>query len=505
MNWELKLLLVTIFILFLVSCDILRLSPFEVTDWSPGSSCHEDPGSIVVSLKLSHAPDRDSVERHFSLLEDGDRVKGIFRWDNRKMIFIPLAPLEENRDYTLNLAAEARDTEGLSMDKAFEKRFTTRPGSARPVLVSHYPTADDLIDDQRAEVRLSFSMPVSLNSLYNNVSFDPGMSGSWRLTDNGCTAIFTPAEPWTLNKRYELRVSSALTESNGMSIGKSFLSVFVIGMDHDIPCLVQAWRLTNSGEEPLLESGKPGVFIENSGWEKNDRLKLMFSKPVDSLSVKNCLNAEGGPALALKDAPLFNTEIIFQFETRPEYESRFAFRLKAGVKDNAGNESAVEYVYRIFANGANSKPPRLVGIRLPMAPGSQTDREPAMFEIDSVFKMLPITDGQENYPSTEGRSTWIEFYFETAVGASIDPLSLMELFRIETSNNVLTFSPRLVKSGSFSFPNPEPGWENFQRLEIAGILTNSINFGVVNFLIGSGLRDSYGNKNEKSFCISLLK
>jgi hypothetical protein len=81
----------------------------------------------------------------------------------------------------------------------------------------------------------------------------------------------------------------------------------------------------------------------------------------------------------------------------------------------------------------------------------------------------------------------------------------MELFRIETSNNVLTFSPRQIKTNGFSAPEPEKGWENFERIEIAGILTNSTNFGIVNFQISPGLTDSLGNKSEKQFRISLVK
>jgi hypothetical protein len=138
-----------------------------------------------------------------------------------------------------------------------------------------------------------------------------------------------------------------------------------------------------------------------------------------------------------------------------------------------------------------------------MAPASGTDLELVCFGTDSLYEIIPITDG--SYPSAEGIKTWIELYFITAEGASINPFSLMELFRIETSNNVLAFSPRQIKTEKFSVTDPHSGWEDYQRLEIAGILTNSINFGIVNFQIAAGLLDNLGNKNEKLLRISLLK
>ena len=501
-----------ILILFLLnSCDILRVSQFEVTSWSPGGGYHPEPEKIVVSLNFSNDPDKDSVERRFSLAGDNGRVKGIFRWEGRKMIFTPLAPLEKNNDYALNLSADARDTKGLSMDTAFECNFTTRQSDERPVPVSCYPSMYAEINDPRMEVRLGFSTPLSLNTLYNNVSFNPSMTGSWRLDNNGKTAIFTPAEPWTINKRYEIHFSASLSDNNGMNTRNDFTSVFTIGTDHEVPELLYAYRIAKNGDFFPLELDSSGFVSaselpkESQGWEKEDRLSLVFSELVDSLSVKNCLSVEDASSLVMETFPGYETEFVFRFETIPVYESRFTFRLKPGVKDSAGNESGKEYIYRVFANGKHSKPPTLAGIRLPMAPGSETDQELVHFGTDSLFERIPIRDGENNYPSREDIETWIELYFITAEGASIDSFSLMELFRIETSNNVLTFSPRRVKTDNFSVTSPQTGWENFERLEITGNLVNSINYGVVSFQISPGLKDSFGNKNDKTLRISLIK
>jgi hypothetical protein len=487
------------------SCDILRTSPFEVSRWSPGGGYHADPAAIELSMCFSHDPDRTSVERYFSLAEDGERLKGTFRWEGKTMRFLPLAPLEINRDYTLALSAEAHDEGGLSMDSAFEGRFTTRPGGSRPVLLSIFPENYSVVNDLRGEVRLVFSRPMSLNSLYDNISFSPPAPGSWSLSGNGETAVFTPSELWVYGRRYELRLSSSLAESTGLSIGKEILSVFVIGEDTEKPVLAHAYRITENDDAEELAAESIGAFTENHGWEKGDRLQMVFSKEVDTLSVKNCLTGEGAAALVMETPPGFDTAVIFRFETVPVYESRFTFRLKTGVKDRNGNESAAEYLYRIFANGAKSRPPELYGIRMPMAPGSALDKEFVSYTEGTLFADFPIDEGTGKYPSKTGVETWIECYFETAPGASVDPFSLMDLFRVETSNNVLVFSPRLIKAKGFSVSDSVPGWEKYTRLEIKGTLTNSTSFGVVHIQIAPGLADTAGNRSEKTFCISLVK
>jgi len=495
-------------IFFFNSCDILRTSLFEVVSWTPGGGYKSEPEKIIISLDFSHDPDKASVEKNFLLTGDGNRIKGNFSWNSKKMTFSPLAPLEINTDYTITVSADAHDTKGLSMDESFNCYFSTRPDNTRPVLLSNYPEMYSEITDSRAEIILRFSIPVPLKTLYDNVSFSPSMTGIWRLEDKGKLAVFTPAEPWMQKTRYEIRYSTSLTDNNGMNIGNDFLCVFTTKIDLEIPYLVNAMRITNKNESITLSSDRGYTSaaespVENQDWEKDDKLMLVFSKPVDSISVKNYSSVESGPNLIMETPAGYESEFIFRFESIPVYESRFTIKVKPGIKDALGNESKEEYIYRIFANGKFSKPPMLAGIRIPMSPNSGADKELIFYEKDSLFKDFPITG--ENYPSGVNTNTWIELYFSTAEGASIDLFSLMELFRIDTNNNVISFSPRQVKSTNFSFSEPHTGMEDYQRIEIIGYLTNSTNFGVVNIQVAAGLKDSLGNRNDKLQKISLLK
>ena len=504
---KIKLCILLLFLLSFISCDVLRFSRFEVISWAPGGGYRSEPEKISVSLDFSQDPDMSSVERNFSLTGNGNRIRGTFLWNGRRMTFAPLTPLEKNTDYIISLSSDACNAKGLSMDEAFNVDFTTRPDNARPVLISCYPEMFAEIDDPRTEVRFSFSAPVPLNTLYDNVSFSPSMTGSWRLENGGKLAVFTPAEPWIQNNRYEIRYSASLTNNNGMNIGNDFISIFTIGTDHEVPYLLYAAKIAKNGDIVELNPDKGYIGaaelpVENQGWEKDDRLYLVFSKPVDGLLLKNYLVAEDAPGLVMETSPNFNTEHIFTFNSVPAYESRFTFRIKPGITDRSGNESRNEYIYRIFANGKFSKPPALVGLRMPMTPNN-TDLEYFYVGTDSIFDLIPIDDNK--YPSGENIQTWIELYFNTAEGALVDTFSLMELFRIETSNNVITFSPHNVKRSGFSVSEPHQGWENYERLEITGNINNSTNNGIINFLISSGLKDNLGNKNEKQFVISVIK
>jgi len=494
-----KLFLPMLFCIFLFfSCDILRTSHFEILSWSPGEGYHNEPENIVISLLFSHEPNKASVERGFSLTGDGSRIRGYYFWEDKLLTFIPLSPLKKNTDYIINLSADAYDLNGLSMDEVFIRDFTTRQDNTRPELISFFPLMYAEIDNPRMEVKLEFSIPVLLKTLYDGISFTPSMTGFWIL-DNDCTnAIFTPSEPWFSNTRYEIRFNTSLTDINQMNIRNELITTFTTKTDQENPFLENAYRVTKEGTEVLLE-----INTENHDWEKDDKILLVFSKPVDSATVKNCINLEDGPGVLLESYPGFNTNFIFKLENIPVYESRFTIKIKSGIKDITGNESKADYSYKIFANGSFSKPPVLCGIRIPLSPNNETDKNPVFYNTDSLFQIIPISDN--DYPSGEVIKTWIEFYFLTAEGASIDLFSLMEYFRIETSNNVISFLPRFVKTDNFSMLNPQNGYENIQRIEIAGDLTNSTNFGIINILIAAGLKDNLGNQNDKTQKISLIK
>ena len=500
------LLLICLFSFY--SCDILRSSLFEVISWTPGEGFHSDPENISVTLCFSNEPHRASVEKNFSLTGNENRIRGSFLWIDNNLTFLPLTPLEKNTDYTISLSADACDTEGLSMDEAFNRDFTTRQDNCRPEIISCYPSMYEEISDTRTKVTLEFSLPVPLNVLYENISFSPSMPGLWILDDDSKLAIFTPSEPWKLNTRYEIFLSSSLTDVNGMNIRSDFKSIFTTGTDHEMPYLLSANRITKNNDIILLTpdkgfSGAAELPVENYDWEKEDKLLLIFSKPVDNLSVKNYLSAENAPNLVLETFPGYETEILFRFENIPVYEIRFTIRIKPGIKDNAGNETKDEYIFRVFFNGKFSKHPELKGIRMPMSPKNKANCNPVYFSADSLYQIILIKD--ENYPSGETVSTWIELYFVTAEEASIDIFSVMEHFRIDTSNNVINFSPRQIKTNNFTIAEPQPGLENLQRIEITGNLVNTTNYGIINFQISSGLQDNLGNRNEKSFNMPLIK
>jgi hypothetical protein len=495
------------FVSLLLSCDILRLSPFEVTRWTPGTGYHGAPGDLMVSISFSHDPDRPAVEQAFSLTEDDTVLQGSFIWEGRTLVFKPALPLEPNRDYVLTILEDARDQAGVSMDKKFEAPFSTKGEGQRPSVLSVDPPDRETITEPRREIRIGFSEPVTVTSCVTAVSFNPSTEGSWRLEAGDRLAIFVPREPWVWGTAYRLQVSPDFSGARGLTLGKEFASYFVAGDDQTPPRLEAAHALDAEGQaamELLPEEAGP-LKRENTGWESSYRLRLDFSEPVDTADLKNRLATEPALTLTMETPPGYAGRAVFSFTQKPGYLTSFLLRLNAGVRDAAGNESAEPRIFRIRADGPGSKPPRFIGFRMPMAPGAPTDVKATVFSVEEPFRGLPVQPGADRYPYEASTPTWIELYFEVVPGAEIDLLSLMNLFRVDATNTALSFSPRTMETGNFSLPDKPPGWEAYYRINVKGVLTNTTDSGVVIFQIGSGLRDSRGNRNEGTFKLPLLK
>jgi len=494
-----SVIVIAIMSLSLSSCDILRNGVFAVSGWNPGSGYH-DPSSVEVFLAFSLEPDRNSVERSFSISENGQNLSGHFSWRGNRMVFLPNSPFMVNKDYLITLRTDAQDTRGLNLERQFEAAFTTRNGGGRPMLLSTVPCNGGVIAEDRGRVELLFSAPMNRSSL-QHLSFFPSVSGVWALEQDNCLAVFTPSENWTTGRSYRLNIGEATANETETEMGSEQLLHFSAGIDLTAPELISAYALNNSNTVVMILSADNGSVTENTGWEKDYRLGLRFSKPVDSMSVTSALNCDPSLGIIPETPAGYQDFLVYRFSDAPVFGASYTITLGKTVKDQAGNTMENKILWRINANGNHSKPPILKGLRFPKNPVSIS--ELLVYKIGDLFADFPIE--VENYSFDKGINTWMELYFETASSAEIDQLSLMDKFRFSATNGALNFSPRSVAVSGFTIAAPAMLWENCYRVEIRGVMTNRPYTGMVTIEIGSGLKDSLGNKSAEVQRFLLLK
>ncbi|MDR1468863.1 MAG: Ig-like domain-containing protein [Spirochaetaceae bacterium] len=471
--------------LVLLSCDILRSSPFEVAGWSPGEGYSDPNSGTVVSVWFSHEPDRSSVERSFEFSEDGVKLSGRFAWANEKMTFTPSSPPRYGSDYTITVNTDAQNTEGVSLEKRFEGRWTTRPLEGRPAILATFPGDLSLIAPEYTKITVVFSTLVPINAFTNHVSFSPQMKGHWALDSS--EAVFTPDAAWQRGTMYKMTVAAAFENAAGKTLGNDFVIRFTADRETVPPELTSVTALDEKGI--VIERGGGDwtlreIPVENAGWETGYKLVFHFSEDVDVLSFKKAVSVVPSLSFNIETNQGFSDAVILSLVDCPVFEQRYLVNVASGVKDEAGNESAASSSYRLYVNGKKSKPPSLQ--RIAIANGGSSFG----FGIGDNFTNAHITDDD---------AAAITLWFDTAEGADINLYSLMECFSFSSTNNAASFQTTAIDYGTAPDGESRP-------VVITGILDNKeVEHGVITISVGAGLLDTYGNKQTKAQKIVLLK
>uniref|UniRef100_A0A7C3EMD9 SbsA Ig-like domain-containing protein n=1 Tax=Gracilinema caldarium TaxID=215591 RepID=A0A7C3EMD9_9SPIR len=514
-----KLLLYMLVFVALGGCDILRDSPFKVLAWSPGEGTHLDFTGPAITLEFSHEPDRYSVERSFTCTEDGLALRGTFAWEGRRLSFYPAGGIIPNRDYRISIATDAQDGTGLSLEEAFEGRFSTRPDGNRMVLLETNPADEGILGPGLAgpcmeSVTLTFSRALKVESLYQYVSFSPTMQGLWTLEAEGTLARFTPSQAWQNGRTYVCTIGKDLPDCYDRPMGQSYRLHFSVGEDREPPRLITIKTL-DAGGSPVQDlsftayegdEGPDTTIPVNEYFERTYKIALEFSEPVDPATVKNRLSFQSSLGYSLSPPYPASANLILTFTEPPIYGTVYTLSISRGVGDSQGNTSTQQVLTKFLVNGPASKPPRFIGIRLPLAPGGGPgNEEPASYSKNDAFGNLPISSGTDHYPFDVPTDTWIEFYFDVAQGANINLFSLMNSLNLSATNGALSFAPRSMKNSDFTWNDPVPGWENYERIEVRGRLTNGTNGGIVTVSLSADLADSLGNRAGQIQSLPLLK
>jgi hypothetical protein len=234
------------------------------------------------------------------------------------------------------------------------------------------------------------------------------------------------------------------------------------------------------GADYVLEA----VYAENAGWESGYKLLFRFSEEVDVSSFKKAVSVEPALPFAIETRTAVADAVILSFTERPVFGWRYVIRVDIGIKDKLGNESLHPKAYRIYVDGKKSKLP--VFKKLEIASNGVS----AAYEADDNFKPLEQTSDDEAV---------VTLWFETAEGADVQLYSVMECFSVSSTNNAVSFTPLSIAYGTAESGESRP-------VVITGALNvKAIESGVVTFSIGSGLLDSYGNKQPDAWKLVLLK
>ena len=487
----------------LASCTLLSPRALCITRWSP-SSAQPDPAGLSTWVEFSTAVDATAAEQAFSLTEDGSPMKGSFSWDGNRLSFEPLAPFSAGKDYTMSVADSVEDAQGVSLDREFTFRFSTKSETTRPRILAVSPPAGAAIDDRYAPITITFTEAIDTTSFLRALSISPSVPGSIGWSTGGTTACFTPAAPYLWQTEYAVSVGDAARDVNGNRLAEARTWRFSVGSDRQPPLLVELRNVETGlpGSVVLApqDPAVPGLTV-TAGFECAWGFQLVLSEEVTRESLSASIMLEPGGMLEI--TPLLDRASTFLLAPgeRLAWDTVHTLTIREGLQDAEGNRTAEEAVYHFRTNGPGSRPPRVVKVRFRGTPLAEP-AEPVDYDPSIPFAALPV--GAGSFPVGTSVSSWFDLQVSLAEGAGIDFVSTLEHVTIEETGGCMSMRATALQTTGFDDPQPEI-IAGAVPLRFHVAIVNAAESGTVSLGFSQGFADSHGNPIPTAWRLPFLK
>jgi hypothetical protein len=241
----------------------------------------------------------------------------------------------------------------------------------------------------------------------------------------------------------------------------------------------------------------------NPGWEAAWGFVLSFSEPVMRDTIERSIGFEPGWAFRITSTAVSDSVYILEPTERPAYGELYSLSIGKGITDTQGNCMGQDLVYRFLVNGAASTPPAPARLRFLLNP-TQPPASALYADYGPLDAFSGLALDPAEYPAIATRRSHFDFYLSLALGASIDPMSMMESLSIAATNGCASFSIVAVQVSGFADPQP---------LAIPGTcvvravvdIANHGPSGVVTVSLTESFEDSLGNPMGEAWSLPLLK
>ncbi|HAK47303.1 MAG TPA: hypothetical protein DCO79_15465 [Spirochaeta sp.] len=347
----------------LSSCALI-LPELDIMSWSPGNDEPVNIDDLIISVEFSREPDHVLAEEAFSLTnQDGNTVNGRFSWEGSSLRLTPYSSLEANIEYSIKVETSVEDAYGGSLNEAFYKSFRTGSEGVRPVVEAVYPADRAVISSRNASVTVTFDRQMDFESVLKGFSISPDISGVSLLNDSGRVFSFTPAELWSLQQEYNIKISTDAASSVGYSIGSEYETSFTVSSDLTPPSVIS---VSTVDDATILADS-----IINTGWEKNSAIAVYFSEEVDQDSAESSVTLEPAASFDVDfDDSVTPARMIISFDDNLEWHTVYRLSISTALTDAADNAMEDSVVRRFFIDGASSMPPSVAKADFAPAGGS---------------------------------------------------------------------------------------------------------------------------------------
>ncbi len=377
------------FILFLTAIGLLQAGCHALPDMDPPEvvrivPCNESSGHPLrpeIFVEFSEEMDRPQTESAFHLSAGGKQPRGYFRWEENRLHYDLIEDLSNGESYTITIADAAEDARGNNLREEARSSFSVGTDFQHPLLLSSDPADGGHLMEARSHITLRFSEPMKLETVRSGITLSPPLPGSRELLDGGRTFVFTPYSDYTPGTLYRILINREVSDLAGNGLLEEYTFLLTSGNDFQAPSL----------DPDSVSPGDPrtGIFAENGpvslrlhpeslteGVDKDSRIVLVFSEPMDRLSLNDSVSLDPPlPFTRQWENDGRTLTLLFDPAEPPRLARTYTLVIRDSARDRAGHLLDRSYACPFRINGSRSLPPAVVAVhQMPWLPdGSGPD------------------------------------------------------------------------------------------------------------------------------------
>lgn len=487
----------------LASCKFFTMEPLRITGYSPERQVV--PVESIDSVSVTFSADASQVlaESAFSLEENGVKMTGKFEWvGGRKLVFRPYKPFSMTSRYLISVSTAAEDTDGNSLEKAFEHEFRGLPDIERPRITNITPLNNSRIDTVEPLIEITFSEPMNRTSVLDGVSFSPAIDGFFVESPDLQTFTYRLEESLSWQTWYTITIRDSVEDAAGNTQGALHTCSFYTGTDSEDLAIISVAASTPAlaliPDDPATPQEEVTEAIE-----KDSDIILLFSNPVDKETVPG--NISISPAISMDfEWNEDGDELTVSLSKPFVYNLLYTLSINSALADIQGNTLRESSTYNIRTNGPGSRPPAVTRAELTNTFSSSVPVQPlTLLEPLMNFDFHPDLCSSACYG-------FLDLYISIADGATISQFQFLSSFSASAENASVT--PIACQTGAgISYhaaefpPDTIPGTEVIRIiLEIdnsQGVYNDKP--GKISFSLDNSFKDSLDNYLPETWAIDV--
>lgn len=427
-----KLALAGILFTIILSCANELLPELEIVEISvPNGFVHAEKLNEI-KIVFSQEPKKATLENSFSLLGNGALLRGRFSYAGKTVTFIPFKQFTKNVDYELLVTQNVETSNGISLDKKYTRKFSTRKELVPPRVKATVPSCGEIVLPEICELQVDFSEPILSNCIFEAIEFNPPFEYLHLLEENGCVLHIFPKKNLRMNTTYLFTIKQDLVDYSENKLTEPYRTFFLTGQDMLAPDYTVSCSFDEEESVTLTEN-------INTQIGNNVKIKLAFDEEISEASIASRIFFYPNLDATITCNKENHREVIISFSQQPAWQYNGSLIIENGISDTAGNRTQETRKYPISVNMEKFRP--VIVHKAFIETGCEKD----LFAIAPQYNYTDLILPAEWFPQNETVTSVLYVVVSVSNNAkTISHVSAMNGITISPTNMCVTIRMRSV-------------------------------------------------------------